>query len=167
MIEFFFVNFGGDMAGRSLNKACILGNVGKDAEIRYTNSGKAFARFSVATSESWKDQSGTIQEKTTWHNIVAWERLAEICGNYVKKGKQVYIEGRIDNRSYDDKDGVKKYTSDIVANELILLGGSGERSGTSSNGERSYGGSPQQFPEPMASPAGEFDQNVPDADLPF
>ena len=152
------------MAGRSLNKACILGNAGKDAEIRYTNNGKAVASFSVATSESWKDQSGAMQERTTWHNIVAWERLAEICGNYVKKGKQVYIEGRIQNRSYDDKDGVKKYISEIVATDLILLGG-GDRG--SENGERSYGGSPQHTSEPMTAPVGEFDQNVPDADLPF
>ena len=95
------------MAGRSLNKATIIGNAGKDAEISYTNTGKAVAKFTVATSVFSKDQSGASQERTVWHNIVAWERLAEICGNYVKKGKQVYIEGRIDNRSYDDKDGVK------------------------------------------------------------
>src|SRR5579864_4287188 len=103
-----FYFFGIVMAGRSLNKACILGNAGKDAEIRYTNNGKAVATFSIATNESWKDQSGTLQERTTWHNIVAWERMAEICGNYVKKGKQLYVEGRIQNRQYDDKDGVKK-----------------------------------------------------------
>jgi single-strand DNA-binding protein len=154
------------MAGRSLNKATILGHAGKDAEIRYTNNGKAVATFSVATSESWKDQSGAQQERTTWHNVVAWERLAEVCGNYVKKGKQIYIEGRIQNRSYDDKDGVKKYISEIVITDMILLGGS-DRGGSSDNGERSYGGSPSQSSDHMAAPAGEFDQAVPDADLPF
>jgi single-strand DNA-binding protein len=147
---------------RSLNKATIIGNAGKDAEISYTNTGKAHAKFTIATSVSWKDQSGTMQEKTTWHNIVAWERLAEICNTYVKKGKQVYIEGRIENRSYDDKDGVKKYISEIVATDMILLGGGADRG--SSNGDRSYGGAPQHSAEPVAS---EFDQNVPDADLPF
>ena len=156
------------MAGRSLNKACILGNAGKDAEIRYTNNGKAVATFSIATSESWKDQSGAMQERTTWHNIVAWERLAEICGNYVKKGKQLYIEGRIQNRSYDDKDGVKKYISEIVATDLILLGG-GDKGSGSENGERSNSGTPhpQHASEPMAAAANDFDQSVPDADLPF
>ena len=154
------------MAGRSLNKATLIGHAGKDAEISYTNSGKAVAKFSLATSVVSKDQSGATQERTVWHNIVAWERLAEICGNYVKKGKQVYIEGRIDNRSYDDKDGVKKYISEIIANDLILLGG-GDRP-ASSNGERSYGGAPQsqRASDPMAS-AGEFDQAIPEADLPF
>ena len=154
------------MAGRSLNKATILGHAGKDAEVRYTNNGKAVATFSVATTDSWKDQAGALQEKTTWHNIVAWGGLAEVCGNYVKKGKQIYAEGRIENRSYDDKDGVKKYISEIILSDMILLGG-GDRAGSSSNGERSYGGSPQHSPEPMAAPAGEFDQSVPDADLPF
>jgi single-strand DNA-binding protein len=153
------------MAGRSLNKATLIGHAGKDAEISYTNGGKAVAKFSLATSVSYKDQSGAQQEKTTWHNVVAWERLAEICGNYVKKGKQIYLEGRIDNRSYDDKDGVKKYISEIIANDIILLGG-GDRA-TSSNGEqRSYGGAPQHAAETMA-PVSDFDQNVPDADLPF
>jgi len=155
------------MPGKSLNKACILGHVGKDAEIRYTNTGKAHAHFSVATTDSWKDQSGTQQERTVWHNMVAWERLAEICGNYVKKGKQVYIEGRIDNRSYDDKDGVKKYISEIVINDMILLGG-GDRGSGSENGERSYSAPhPQHASEPMAPVANDFDQSVPDADLPF
>ena len=154
------------MPGRSLNKATILGHAGKDAEVRYTNNGKAVATFSVATTDSWKDQSGAQQEKTTWHTVVAWGGLAEVCGNYVKKGKQVYAEGRIENRSYDDKDGVKKYISEIVLSDMILLGGTG--GGSPSNGERSYGGATQQQgSEQMSSPAGEFDQSVPDADLPF
>jgi single-strand DNA-binding protein len=156
------------MAAKSLNKAALIGHVGKDPEIRYTNNGKAIASFGLATSESWKDQSGTMQERTTWHNIVAWERVAEIFGQYVKKGSKIYLEGRIQNRSYDDKDGVKKYISEIVVTDFIFLDSKGgERSSGSENGERSYGGSPQHSPEPLSSPAGEFDQSVPDSDLPF
>ncbi len=156
------------MAGRGLNKATLIGHAGKDAELSYTANGKAVAKFSLATSDSYKAQDGNIVEKTTWHNIVAWERLAEICGNYVKKGKQVYIEGKIENRSYDDKDGVKKYISEIVANQLILLGG-GERGGAGENGS---GGSYQQSsggtgPSSQGHPVESFDQNVPDSDLPF
>jgi single-strand DNA-binding protein len=158
------------MATKSLNKASLIGHVGKDPEVRYTNNGKAVATFGLATSESWKDQSGAMQERTTWHNIVAWERVAEIFNQYVKKGAKLYIEGRIQNRSYDDKDGVKKYISEIVVTDFIFLDskGAGERSSGSSNSERSYGGAPQpqHSSEPMA-PVGEFDQGVPDADLPF
>ncbi len=153
------------MAGRSLNKACILGNVGRDPELRYTNNGKAVATFSIATSTSWRDQNGTTQEKTTWHNIVAWDKLAEICNNYVKKGKQVYIEGRIENRSYDDKDGNKRYVSEIIATDLILLGGGGEGGGQRSSGYGS-GSSSSGSDGSMV----EYDQaaaGIPDADLPF
>src|SRR5438876_11912432 len=104
---------------KSLNKATLIGNAGKDAEIRYTGTGKPVASFTVATTDSWKDKtSGQLQERTDWHNIVAWERLAEICGEYVKKGQRVYIEGRIQNRSYDDKEGNKKYISEIIASDM-------------------------------------------------
>src|ERR1039457_1655934 len=122
------------MAGKSLNKVMLIGNAGKDAELKYTGSGKAVASFSVATGATWKDKTtGQMQEKTDWHNIVAWERLAEICGEYVKKGKRVYIEGRIETPSYDDKDGVKKYVTDIVATDMILLDG-GQGGGQGSDG---------------------------------
>lgn len=158
------------MASKGLNKATLIGHAGKDTELRYTNTGKAVASFSLATSEGYKGQDGNWVDKSTWHNIVAWDRLAEICGTYVKKGTKVYIEGRIQNRSYDDKDGVKKYISEIVAQELILLGGgSGERGGAGENGS---GGSYQQSsggmaPSSQGHPAESFDQNVPDSDLPF
>lgn len=150
------------MAGRSLNKACLLGNAGKDTELRYTNNGKAVASFSLATSESWRDQSGTNQERTTWHNIVAWDKLAEICNQYVKKGTKVYLEGRIQNRSYDDKDGNKRYISEIVATDLILLGsgGGGERSSSNHEFSATAAGATH---EPAHA---EFDQ-LPDSDLPF
>lgn len=127
---------------KSLNKAQLIGNAGKDAEVRYTGTGKAVASFSVATTDSWKDKaSGQLQERTEWHNIVAWDRLAEICGEYVKKGTKVYIEGRIQNRSYDDKDGNKRYISEIVANDLLLLSGRPEGGGGGyDQGGSSYGG---------------------------
>jgi single-strand DNA-binding protein len=111
---------------RSLNKVMLIGNLGKDPELRYTTSGVAVATFSIATSESWKDADGNMQEKTEWHNIVAWRKLAEICGEWLKKGKKIYIEGRLQTRSYDDKNtGTKKYITEIVADNMIMLDGKG------------------------------------------
>jgi len=110
----------------SVNKAIILGNVGKDPDIRYTADGAAIANFSVATSENWKDKAGNKQEKTEWHRISAFGKLAEIIGQYVKKGTQVYIEGRIQTRKWQDKDGSDRYTTEIVASELRMLGGKSE-----------------------------------------
>lgn len=111
---------------RSLNKVMLIGNLGKDPELRYTTSGVAVATFSIATSESWKDADGNMQEKTEWHNIVAWRKLAEICGEWLKKGKKIYIEGRLQTRSYDDKNtGAKKYITEIVADNMIMLDGKG------------------------------------------
>lgn len=115
---------------RSLNKVQLIGNLGKDPELKYTPSGVAVATFSIATSESWKDQEGNQQEKTEWHNIVAWRKLAEIVGEYLKKGKKVYIEGKLQTRSYD-KDGVKRYITEIVADQLIMLDGGGGSKGNS------------------------------------
>ena len=112
---------------RSLNKVMLIGNLGKDPELKYTPSGVAVATFSIATSEQWKDQEGNAQEKTEWHNIVAWRKLAEIVGEYLKKGKKVYIEGKLQTRNYE-KDGVKRYVTEIVADQLIMLDGAGQRS---------------------------------------
>ena len=109
------------MAG--INKVIIVGNLGKDPEVRYTPSGTAVANFSIATSDEWKDkETGQKQEKTEWHRIVAWRRLGEICGEYLHKGSQVYIEGKIETRSWEDKEGVKRYTTEIVAREMQMLG---------------------------------------------
>ena len=105
----------------SLNKAMLIGNLGKDPEIKYTPEGLAIAKFSIATKEQWKDKDGKKQDKTEWHNIVTFGKLAEICGEYLVKGKQVYIEGRIQTRSWDDKDGNKKYMTEIVANTMQML----------------------------------------------
>ena len=118
------------MAGKSLNKVTLIGNLGKDPELRYTNSGVPVATFSVATNEQWKDSEGNTQERTEWHNIVAWQKLAEICAEYLKKGSKVYIEGRLQTRSWDDKNtGQKRYTTEIVANDMIMLDPKGAGSG--------------------------------------
>ncbi|MBP9212458.1 MAG: single-stranded DNA-binding protein [Bacteroidetes bacterium] len=139
---------------RSLNKVQLIGNLGKDPELKYTPSGVAVATFSIATSESWKDQEGNQQEKTEWHNIVAWRKLAEICGEYLKKGKKVYLEGKLQTRNYE-KDGVKRYVTEIVADQLIMLDGGGGA------GRGSSGSSSASEPAPAHS-------DVPkDDDLPF
>ncbi|MEO8603397.1 MAG: single-stranded DNA-binding protein [bacterium] len=109
-----------------VNKAIIIGNLGRDPEVRFTPSGRARATFSVATTEKWTDQQGQKQEKTEWHNIVVWGKQAETCGQYLAKGRQVFVEGRITNRSYDDKDGNKRYISEIVARDVRFLGGGGQ-----------------------------------------
>jgi len=109
------------MAG--INKVILVGNLGKDPEIRYTPSGTAIANFTIATSETYNKKDGSGKEtKTEWHNIVAFNKLAEICGEYLSKGKQVYIEGKIQYRTWDDKDGNKKYTTEIIANTMQMLG---------------------------------------------
>lgn len=106
----------------SINKVILVGNLGKDPELRYTGSGTAVASFSLATTEKFKGSDGKPQEKTEWHNIVAWRQLAEICGKYLQKGKQVYIEGKVQTRSYDDRDGNKRYITEIVADQMQMLG---------------------------------------------
>ncbi len=107
---------------RSVNKVTLIGNLGKDPELRYAPSGSAVASFSLATSEQWKDHEGNPQERTSWHNIVAWGKLAEIAAEYLKKGKKVYIEGRLQYRDYEGKDGNKRYVTEIVVSDLVMLG---------------------------------------------
>jgi single-strand DNA-binding protein len=113
------------MGSRSMNKVMLLGNLGRDPEVRYTASGKAMATFSLAKSMRWKDQDGNDQERTEWHRVVAWGRLGEICGQYLGKGRQVFVEGRIQSRDWEDQDGNKRTTFEIVANDVFLLGGQG------------------------------------------
>jgi len=154
------------MAG--VNKAIIIGNLGRDPEIKYTQSNVPVANFSVATTESWKDKtSGEWQEKTEWHRIVAWRHLAERAERYLKKGKQVYIEGRIETRKWTGQDGNDRYTTEIVANQLMMLGrrDEGESGGggfaKEQNGPKSSGG----FSGPdMPADGGGPDE---DDDLPF
>jgi single-strand DNA-binding protein len=136
---------------RSLNKVMLIGNLGKDPDLSYTASGSAKATFSLATNESWKDQEGNQQERTEWHNIVAWKKLAEICGEWLKKGKKVYIEGRIQTRSYDDKNtGTKRYITEIVAENMIMLDSRG-----TAEGGFAQGGAEEQ------APAGKEESDLP------
>ncbi len=109
------------MAG-SINKVILIGRLGRDPEMRFTPSGKAVTNFTLATNENWTDQSGEKQERTEWHRIVTWGKLAENCAKLLAKGKQVYVEGRIQTRSWDDKDGNKRYTTEVVANIMQMLG---------------------------------------------
>ena len=109
------------MSRGTLNRAILIGRLGKDPELRYTVSGTAITSFSLATNESFKDKDGKPVEQTHWHKVVAWRKLAEICGQYLKKGALVCIEGSMKTRSYDDKDGVKRYVTEIVADEMKML----------------------------------------------
>jgi single-strand DNA-binding protein len=108
------------MAG--VNKAILIGNLGRDPELRFTPNGQPVATFSLATSFRWKDKNGQPQDRTDWHNIVVFGRQAEVCKEYLKKGRLVYLEGRIQNRTYEDKDGVKKYRSEIIVTQMTMLG---------------------------------------------
>lgn len=130
----------------SVNKVILVGNLGKDPELRYTPSGAAVATFSLATTERYKDRDGNRQEKTEWHNVVAWRQLAEICGKFLHKGKQVYIEGKIQTRSYDDRDGNKRYITEIVADQMQMLGSREDQGGGYSGGQQAggYGGGQPQ-----------------------
>jgi single-strand DNA-binding protein len=116
------------MAG-GVNKVILVGHLGADPDMRYTPSGAGVCEFRLATSESWKDKNGQRQERTEWHRIVVWGKMAEICAKYLAKGRQVYIEGRIQTRSWDDKEGQKRYMTEIVANEVQFLSSGGERGG--------------------------------------
>jgi single-strand DNA-binding protein len=133
------------MAGKSLNKVMLIGHLGKDPEVSYTASGVAVGKFSIATNERWKDQDGNVQERTEWHNIVAWRKLAEICGQYLKKGSKVYLEGRIQTRSWDDKNsGVKRYTTEIIADDLIMLDSKGSGGGEMDVPQREEAAAPEK-----------------------
>jgi single-strand DNA-binding protein len=162
------------MASRSVNKVILLGHLGRDAETKFTPGGVSRSTFTVATNRRWKDQSsGEWKEETDWHNVVLWR--SENLANYLMKGKQVYIEGRLQTRSWDDKDGQKKYMTEVVADDLILLGGRGDSGGGSGGGdfERqdrpvSMPRSAQPRPQPAANPPAEdFNQGITDDDVPF
>ncbi len=134
-----------------INKAILIGNLGADPEVRYTQSGTQVTTFNIATTERWKGQDGQMQESTEWHRIVTWARLAEICGEYLNKGSKVYIEGKIQTRKWQDQNGIEKYTTEINAREMKMLSpkggsGGGDMYGGGSGG--SGGGGEQSFPEP-------------------
>jgi single-strand DNA-binding protein len=145
---------------RGINKVILVGNLGSDPEVRYTASGSAVANISVATAESWKDKNtGEKQERTEWHRVVMFGRLGEIAGEYLKKGSQVYIEGRLQTRKWQDKNGNDRYTTEIVANDMQMLGG---RAGGS--GSASYDNSkaaPAPAAQPAAAGADDFDDDIP------
>ena len=154
------------MAG--VNKVILVGNLGRDPEVRYTKAGQAVASFSLATSEKWTGKDGKKEEKVEWHRIVAWGKLGEICGEYLSKGKQVYIEGRLQTREWEDNDGNKKQTTEIVANNMTMLGqagggsGSGGHKGISSDSSRG----PSRSDASQGSSSGGPD-DFEDDDIPF
>jgi single-strand DNA-binding protein len=137
---------------RGINKVILVGNLGNDPEVRYAQSGSAITTISVATSESWKDKDGNQQERTEWHRVKAFGRLAEIMGEYLKKGRQVYIEGSLRTEKYTDKNGVEKYATDIIADEMQMLGGMGEGGGGAGGGGGQRGGGERS--ERPARPSG-------------
>ncbi len=114
------------MAG--LNKVMLIGNLGRDPELRYTQSGQAVANFTLATNEQWTNKNGEREERTEWHRIVVWGRQAEICGEYLSKGRQIYVEGRLQTREWEDREGNKRNTTEISANKVLMLGPRGEAS---------------------------------------
>ena len=118
------------MAGSGVNKVILIGNLGRHHEVRYTPGGQAVANFTVATNENWTDKQGQKQERTEWHKIVVWGKLAELCGEYLSKGRQAYIEGRLQTREWTNKEGAKQYTTEVVANQVVFLSG-GDRGGAS------------------------------------
>ena len=154
----------------SVNKVILIGHLGKDPEVRYMPSGEAVANVTLATSETWKDKSGEKQEKTEWHNVVFFKRLAEIVGEYLKKGSLIYVEGRITTEKWQDKEGKDRYTTKIVANEMKMLGGKSGGAGSFEVVENQSSSAPARSapaPKPAAAPAakGNFDNF--DDDIPF
>src|SRR5215471_6089778 len=142
---------------KSVNKVILVGNVGKDPEVKYAPSGVALAKFSLATNERFKDKSGEWQDRTEWHNVLAWQRLAEIVGEYVHKGAKLYIEGKLQTSSWEDRNsGERKYRTEIVARDIVLLGSREPADGTDTGGAQDDG-------EPVHAGAGE----VIDSDVPF
>lgn len=140
----------------SVNKAIIVGTLGRDPEVRYLNNGDAACNLSVATSESWKDKSGEKQERTEWHRISMFGKLAEIAGQYLAKGSSVYLEGKLQTRKWTDKDGVDKYTTEIIADRMQMLGGKEQRQGQQQEQRQESQQRRQQRP-----PADDFDDQIP------
>ena len=157
------------MASRSVNKVILVGHLGKDAETKFTPAGVAVTNFTVATNRRWKDQqSGEWKEETDWHRVVLWR--SENLANYLLKGKQVFVEGRLQTRSYDDKEGKKVYTTEVVAEDVILLGGrAGEAAAGAADfppGPAAMRSGPRQAPPPAAGPE-HTSQEISDDDVPF
>ena len=151
----------------SVNKVIIIGNLGRDPETRYMPDGGAITNISVATTDKWKDKNGEMQEKTEWHRVAFFGKLAEIAGEYLKKGSQVYVEGRLQTRKWQDKDGQDKYTTEIVANQMQMLGSRQGMGGAAAGGDSEGGGSsrPASKPAPAKAGGGKFDDM--EDDIPF
>ncbi len=147
------------MAG--VNKVILVGNLGKDPEVRHLENGAAVANFSIATSESYKDKNGERQTQTEWHNIVLWRGLAEIAEKYLRKGNQVYIEGKLRTRSWDDKDGVTRYTTEVVGDQMTMLGSKSDNAQNNDNSQRQAESATHTETETQIESADESD------DLPF
>jgi single-strand DNA-binding protein len=146
----------------SLNKIMLIGHLGKDPEIRYTPDGSAVASFSLATSENWTDKSGSRQEHTEWHNIVAWSRLADLSKRFLTKGRQVYIEGRIRSREWNDKDGNKRRTTEVIATQMVLLGSRPQGADAGVHSMEPVSRNAPDSSEPAFGDAG-----ITDSDIPF
>ena|SRR5665811_344342 len=154
---------------RGVNKVILVGNLGKDPEVKYTASGAAVTNITVATSESWNDkQTGEKVEKTEWHRVVAFQRLAEIMGEYLRKGSQVYLEGRLQTRKWQDQNGQDRYMTEIVANEMQMLGTrGGESAGSSSDSSAGGGGFRNNPPSQQAPAQSNQNDDFADDDIPF
>jgi single-strand DNA-binding protein len=173
------------MATKGVNKVILVGNIGQDPEVRYMPNGNAVANLSLATSESWKDQSGQMQERTEWHRLTMYRRLAEIAGEYLRKGSQIYVEGKLQTRKWQDQSGQDRYTTEIIVDQMQMLGGkSGPSEGAGysnpNQGQQRPAAQPQNYgqqnqygnqgapnnpnqgqPKPMAEPDFDFDDDIP------
>jgi len=164
------------MATKGVNKVILVGNLGNDPEVRYMPNGNAVANLSLATSESWKDQQGQVQERTEWHRLTMYRRLAEIAGEYLKKGSQIYVEGKLQTRKWQDQQGQDRYTTEIIVDQMQMLGGRGGEGGGNGGGyqrpqNNQQGGGYNQAPQgnnqpqpkspPMAEPDFDFDDDIP------
>ena len=153
---------------KSVNKVILIGNIGKDPEIKYTPSGAAVAKLTLATNERFKDKAGEWQDRTEWHNVVLWQRLAEIAGEYLKKGSKVYIEGRLQTHSWDDKTtNQKKYMTEVIASDLVLLGGRGEGGGSEGGGQSRGAAAGNNFDQRAPEPESASSAPISDEDIPF
>jgi len=150
----------------SVNKVILVGNLGRDAELRYTPGGAAVATINMATTEVWNDKGGQRQEKTEWHRVVLWGKSAESLTEYLTKGKQIYVEGRLQTRQWDDKDGNKRYTTEIRGDRIVLLGGGGGRGGGGMS-RGGGGGSEETAGHGGAAPAPDGPEPITDDDIPF
>jgi single-strand DNA-binding protein len=133
------------MASGGVNKVILIGRLGTDPEVRYTSSGGAVANFNMATNESWTDKSGQKQERTEWHRIVVWGKLGELCGQYLSKGRQAFVEGRLQTREWTDKEGAKRYTTEIVAQNIQFLGGPSDRAGSQATASNDFASNSADF----------------------